>query len=134
MARVLRIVRDENDQTPIVDRPAELVRKIEELRRIEERISFVPTRERPSLHMKPRGVYVSNSFDPNGNPVVYAIRANGRALPQALPWLEGADVKELQDQMWDLLDRVDPVLTIPYHGVSSEPDECREESCLPSHR
>lgn len=115
MNRQLRIVRDDSDQSPIIDRPAELVRALE------ERINFVPTRERPALEMKKRGVYLSNSFDPNGNPVVYAIRADGRAVAQTLPWLEGDDVDDLIAQMWVLLDRADPPISLPTRVVSFAP-------------
>lgn len=108
--RVLRIVRADDDRTPLVDRERAI-------QKIDERINFRPTRERPAYVMKKRGVYVSNSFDPQGNPVVYGIRADGRAIPYALPWLEGDTLEELETLVGERLDQLDPP-AIPSRVVS----------------
>ena len=101
MNRALQIVRADDGTAPMVERERAV-------QAIDERLNFKPTRERPAYVMKARGVHVSNSFDANGNPVVYAIASSGRAV-YALPWLEGDTLEALTACCWDRLDQLDPL-------------------------
>jgi hypothetical protein len=86
---------------------ASLVQEID--KRLDE--PFRPTRERPCPTMKKRGVYLSDSFDDNGNPWVYAVTTGGR-VAHCLKWRDGDSLELMTAELWDILDERDTQLTL----------------------
>lgn len=114
MARALRIVRADDDATPIRERERAI-------QQIDERINFRPTWDTPAPVMKGRGIYVANVRDLYGNPIVYAVRADSRVVHRR-PWLRHEAYDAVAAEMWHVLDRMDPPVSRSRDDVS-EPSE-----------
>ena len=69
---------------------------------------FVPTWDRPNPEMFGRGVYALPYRDTLGNPLVVAIRSDGR-FAGWLPLMPHQAYQEVADELWYVLDGVDPV-------------------------
>jgi hypothetical protein len=63
-----------------------------------------------------RGVYRCPCLSPRGNPVFYAVDHNSCWIAETLGGvrevLPGDDVTQINDQLWDLLNRLDPVSAV----------------------
>lgn len=70
--------------------------------------TFIPTRERPCQVMRERGVYLSDIFDVDGNPMVYAVDSRHR-VAQRVVWRPGETYEEVVRAVKRWLDAIDPI-------------------------